>query len=58
MNDIKTDTRNRLGDILLDFMLIAMYSDEHEFDYCTKNSVNMLPLKFGTTKRHEQRLIP
>ena len=33
MNDIKTDTRNRLGDILLDFMLIAMYGDEHEFDY-------------------------
>ena len=33
MNDIKTDTRNRLGDILLDFMLIAMYGDEHESEY-------------------------
>ena len=35
MNDIKTDTRNRLGDTLLDLMLIAMYGDEHEFDYET-----------------------
>ena len=35
MNDIKTDTRNRLGDILLDLMPIAMYGDEHEFDYET-----------------------
>lgn len=33
MNDIKTDTRNRLRDILLDLMLIAMYGDKHEFDY-------------------------
>ena len=33
MNDIKTDTQNRLGDILLDLMLIAMYGDEHEADY-------------------------
>ena len=33
MNDIKNDSRNRLGDILLDLMLIAMYGDEHEFDY-------------------------
>ena len=35
MNDIKTDTRNRLGNILIDMMLIAMYGDEHNFDYET-----------------------
>ena len=35
MNDIKTDTRNRLGNILIDLMLIAMYGDEHNFDYET-----------------------
>ena len=29
----KMTPETRLGDILLDLMLIAMYGDEHEFDY-------------------------
>ena len=33
MNDIKSDVRNRIGNSLIDLMLIAMYGDEHEFDY-------------------------
>ena len=33
MNDIKSDTRNRLDDILVDLMFIAMYGDSFEFDY-------------------------
>ena len=35
MNDIKSDTRDRLGDILVDLMFIAMYGDSFEFDYDT-----------------------
>ena len=33
MNDIKSDTRNRLDDILVDLMFISMYGDSFEFDY-------------------------
>ena len=33
MNDIKSDVRNRIGNSLIDLMLISMYGDEHEFDY-------------------------
>ena len=36
MNDIKFGTRNRLGTILFDLMLIgviAMYGDDYDFDY-------------------------
>ena len=33
MNDIKSDVRNRIGNSLIDLMLITMYGDEHEFDY-------------------------
>ena len=33
MNDIKSDTRKRLDDILVDLMFIAMYGDSFEFDY-------------------------
>ena len=32
MNDINCDVRNRIGNSLIDLMLIAMYGDEHEFD--------------------------
>ena len=35
MNDIKSDVRNRIGNSLIDLMLIAMYGYEHEFDYET-----------------------
>ena len=33
MNDIKSDVRNRIGNSLIDLMLISMYGDEYEFDY-------------------------
>ena len=33
MNFIKNDVRNRLGEVLYDLMLIAMYGSDHEFDY-------------------------
>ena len=35
MNDIKNDTRDRLGDILAGLMFITMYGDSFEFDYYT-----------------------
>ena len=35
MDFIKSDVRNRLGNILYDLMLIAMYGSDHEFDYTT-----------------------
>ena len=35
MNGIKNDTRDRLGDILVDLMFIAIYGDSFEFDYDT-----------------------
>ena len=35
MNDIKSDTRNRLDDILVYLMFIAMCGDSFEFDYDT-----------------------
>ena len=33
MNDIRSDSRNRLGDTFFDLMLIAMYGDEHNIDH-------------------------
>ena len=35
MNDIKSDVRNRIGNSLIDLVLIAMFEYEHEFDYET-----------------------
>ena len=33
MNDIKSGVRNRIGNSFIDLMLIAMYGNEHDFDY-------------------------